>query len=76
MLWLCSLHRIPFLFAVGLAVLLSLFLLDSRLAKGLISQEAVGGESRVQIVVSNSGVVAALKVKTIPGANLELGGLT
>lgn len=76
MLWLWSLHRISFLFAVGLAVLLSLFLWDSRLTKGLISQEAVGGESCVQIVIPDHRAAAGLKVETIPGANLKLGGLT
>ena len=63
-------------FAVGLAVLLSLFLWDSRLTKGLISQEAVGGESRVQIVIPDHRAAAGLKVETISGANLKLGGLT
>ena len=51
-------------------------LLDSRLAKGLISQEAVGGESCVQIVIPDHRAAAGLKVETIPGANLKLGGLT
>ena len=65
---------LTFLLMVCLLTACYLSIKGNCILQRLISKETVGGESGVQIVVSDGRPAPFLKIKAVAGADLELGG--
>ena len=65
----------PYFLLMGCLLLaFHLFITGGYALQYLVSKETVGGESGVQIVVSDGRPAPFLKIKAVAGADLELGG--